>query len=135
YKVLLDETALFSDAFAQSPDVDAWVNGRRFEGAFVTGNFFDTLGVRAAIGRSFTPADDTPGETTVILISHRAWTTHFDADPDVVGKTVKVNDTPAQVIGVTPEGFRGLMVASLDFWAPLAHADALLPRGNQGRTT
>ncbi len=127
YEAFLDETSFFSDAFAQSADVDAWIDGRRLEGAFVTGNFFDVLGVRAALGRTFTLADDQPSGMPLVVISHRAWTTHFDADADVVGTTVRVNNTPARIIGVMPDGFRGLMVAALDFWAPLAHADTLFP--------
>src|SRR5690606_18257313 len=113
YEAFLDETSFFYGAFAQSADVDAWVDGRRLEGAFVTGNFFDVLGVRTALGRTFTLADDQPSGMPLVVISHRAWTTHFDADADVVRTTVRVNNTPARIIGVMPDGFRGLMVAAL----------------------
>ena len=99
------------------------------EGTLVTGNFFDVLDVRAALGRTFSAADDQRGGTPVLVISHRTWTTHFDSDPGVLGRIVRVNETPVRLSGIMPEGFRGLMVASLDFWAPLAHADRFLPGG------
>ena len=122
YDELRRETDVFADAFAQTPDFDAWIDGRRMEGTLTTGNFFGVLGVRAALGRAFTPADDEPGGAPVIVLSHRAWGRHFDGDSGVLGRTVQVDDVPFHVIGVMPEGFRGLAVGSLDFWAPLSLA-------------
>jgi predicted permease len=122
YETFLRETAVFSDAFAQTSDFDAWIEGRRMEGALVTGNFFHVLGVGAARGRVLTPDDDQPGGPAVMVLSHRAWARQFASDPGVLGRTVRVNDAPFRVVGVMPDGFRGLTVAPLDFWAPLAIA-------------
>lgn len=122
YDAFLRETTAFSDAFAQTPDVDAWVDGRRMEGALVTTNFFDVLGVSATHGRTFLAGDDRPGAAPVMVLSHRAWVRHFSSDPGVLGRTVLVNDTPLHVIGVMPDGFRGLKVGALDFWSPLSLA-------------
>jgi predicted permease len=122
YDDLIRETNVFTGAFAQTQEFDAWIEGRRMEGTLTTGNFFGVLGVRAARGRTFTSADDEPGGARVVVLSHRAWMRFFDGDAGVVGRLVRVNDMPFHVLGVMPEGFRGLTVGSLDFWAPLSLA-------------
>jgi MacB-like periplasmic core domain len=65
YEALVRETAIFSEAFASTPSVDARIDGARREGALVTGNFFQVLGVGAARGRALTPADDEPGAPAI----------------------------------------------------------------------
>ncbi len=121
YEALAAETDIFSGAFARTPNVDAWIEGRRMEGPLVTGNFFHVLGVSAARGRTLTPADDTPGAAPVIVLSHRAWSRHFAGDPGVLDRTILLNGGQVQVAGVMPDAFRGLdAVAAPDFWAPLS---------------
>src|SRR5262245_29983786 len=122
YDALLRETNVFVDAFASTSDVTGLVEGVRREGRLVTGNFFRMLGVSAERGRAFTPADDEPGSAAVLVLSHRAWVQHYDSDPTVVGRTYRVNDTPFEIVGVMPDGFRGLEVIGSDFWVPLAQA-------------
>lgn len=117
---LVRETRAFSDAFVAGPDVDGWTDGRRMEGALVTGNFFQVLGVGATRGRTFTPLDDRVGGRPVLVLSHRAWSRNFGGDPGVLAHDVLVNGTPFRVVGVMPEGFRGLAVTPPDFWAPLS---------------
>jgi predicted permease len=66
----------------------------------------------------------------VIVLSHRAWVQYYDGDPGVVGRTLRVNGTSFEVIGVTPEPFRGLeVIAAPDFWAPLSTLDVLREQG------
>jgi predicted permease len=120
YDALLRETGVFSDAFAMGPDIDRWVEGRRMEGSIVTGNFFQVLGVSAARGRTLAPSDDEVGGRQVMVLSHRAWSGRFASDPGILDRTILVNGVPFQVIGVMPEGFRGLTVAAPDFWMPLS---------------
>ena len=121
YETLVRETDVFSDVFASTGGIDAWIEGRRLEGPLVTGNFFHVLGVSAAHGRTLAPSDDEPGRPPVIVLSYRAWAQHFESDPGVVNSTVRVNGTSFHVVGVTPEHFRGLeVVAAPDFWAPLS---------------
>jgi predicted permease len=110
---------VFSGAFATGPDVDTRIDGRRMEGSLVTGNFFQVLGVSAARGRTLTPSDDELRHQAIVL-SHRGWMQHFAGDAGVLGRTVLVNDLPFEIIGVMPEGFRGLQVAAPDFWTPLS---------------
>ena len=119
YEALGRETGVFSDAFA-TMDVDTRIEGRRMEGSLVTGNFFHVLGVSAARGRTLTPSDEELGGRPAIVLSHRAWSRHFASDPGVLDRTLLVNRVPFQVVGVMPEGFRGLVVAAPDFWAPLS---------------
>jgi predicted permease len=119
YDALVRETGVFSEAFAIT-DVDCRLDGRRMEGSLVTGNFFHVLGVSAARGRTLTPSDDESGGRQAMVLSHRAWSRHFASDPGILGGTVLVNRVPFQVVGVMPEGFRGLTVAPPDFWAPLS---------------
>jgi predicted permease len=127
YEAFVRDTGVFSDAFARTADIDAWIDGTRMEGGLVTGNFFHVLGVGAARGRTLTPSDDRPGGALVMVISHRAWTTRFASDPGVLARPVLVNGARVQIVGIMPDGFRGLMVAPLDFWAPLAIAGQFRP--------
>jgi predicted permease len=133
YDTLVRETDVFSETFATTSDVAAWIEGIRREGRLVTGNFFRVLGAGAERGRTLTPSDDEPGRTPVIVLSHRSWSQHYARDPGVLDRTVRVNGASFSVVGVMPEGFRGLeAVAAPDFWAPLSLLDQFLP-GQQGR--
>jgi predicted permease len=88
----------------------------------VTGNFFETLGVRAAIGRTFAPEDDLGvGGHPVAVISDSYWDRKFARDPDIVGRTFTLSATTYTVIGVTPRGFTGEWVGRpTDLWVPVA---------------
>src|SRR5690606_38186538 len=119
YEALLRETDAFSDAFALGGETDAFIEGQRMQGSFVTGNFFQALGVSAARGRTLTPADEA-GRERAIVLSHHAWSRYIGSDPGVLSRAVEVNDSAFQVVGVAPEGFRGLAIAPPDFWAPLS---------------
>ena len=132
FDALVRETDVFSDAFATTSDIDSWIDGRRMEGPLVTGNFFHLLGAGAARGRALAPSDDEPGGSPVIVLSHRAWNVHFASDPGVLNRTVLLNGAQVQVIGVMPEGFRGLTVAAPDYWAPLSLLGQFR-RGEQAR--
>lgn len=72
----------------------------------VTGNYFETIGVRAAVGRIFTELDDRADAGAVVL-SYVGWMRHFDGDPAIVGERILINGVPFAVVGVTPESFTG----------------------------
>jgi predicted permease len=93
----------------------------RVWGYLATGNYFDVLGVRPALGRLFTPADDkSPGAHPVTVITHNCWQRRFAGDPNVVGKTVIVNGRSFTVIGVAPPGFTGSEIAyTPEMWFPV----------------
>ncbi len=88
---------------------------------FVSGNYFNTLGVGAYLGRPFTASDDRPGAPPVVVLSYAAWETEFARDPSIVGATVYVQQHPFTVVGVAPPAFFGDRIASIpaDLWLPL----------------
>lgn len=121
FDALRRETHVFTDAYAEQSQVDSRVDGRLMFGTFVTGNFFQVLGVHAAMGRALTPADDEPfAGQPVMVLSHRGWDRLFARDPAGLGRRVLVNGATIEIVGVMPEGFRGLTVAPGDYWAPLS---------------
>lgn len=73
---------------------------------FVNANLFDVLGVRPSIGRVMTPEEDSRNGPQVAVLGHPLWQSRYGGDPNVIGKTLMINDVPVQVIGVMPEGFR-----------------------------
>ena len=76
---------------------------------FVSGNYFQVLGVRPALGRLFNPEDDRAfGGAPWAILSHDFWRSRFAADPRVVGRTIRLNGYPLTIIGVTTQGFRGI---------------------------
>jgi predicted permease len=72
----------------------------------VTGNYFETLGVQAAIGRTLSARDDQPDAGAVVL-SHEGWTRYFDADPRIVGQAILINNVAFTVVGIAPDQFAG----------------------------
>jgi predicted permease len=119
FDALRAETSVFTDAYATVSNIDLRVDGRVMAVALVTGNFFQVLGVNPVMGRALRPADDESGGNPVIVLSHKGWKRHFDRNPGVLGRTVLVFGAPFEIIGVMPEGFRGLEVSGPDLWAPL----------------
>ena len=78
---------------------------RRLVGAEVTNDFLPTLGIQPLIGRPFTPADDRPGAPGTILLSYRLWQTEFGGAPDILGRTLSLDQQAYTVIGVMPATF------------------------------
>jgi predicted permease len=101
---------------------------QRVWGQLVSGNYFDMLGVRAALGRTFAPEEDrTTGRNPVVVLSHRFWQRHFDGDRNVLGQTVTLNSHPFMVIGVADEAFRGNEpFLSMDLWVPMMMQPAIM---------
>ena len=93
------------------------------DGFWASGAFFETLGVTASLGRTFTVADDVRGggpDGPVAVISHDLWQRHFGGAADVVGKSLAIDRVPFKVIGVTPPGFSGTIVGrTFDVALPL----------------
>jgi predicted permease len=86
----------------------------------VTTNYFATLETRPIAGRLFhADESDRPNESPIIVLSHRFWTRRFNADPAVIGKTVRLNRFPMTIVGVAPEGFQGTTIVAPDLWVPL----------------
>jgi len=97
----------------------------------VTGNYFAMLRLRPALGRLIEPRDDgAEGSGPVVVLSESLWRTSYASDRAILGRTIRLNGTPFEVIGVAPSGFRGTEGASIvDLWAPIAMQQTLRPRG------
>jgi predicted permease len=97
-------------------------NNLRMWGYEVTGNYFDVLGVRAARGRVLTPEDDrVRGGHPVAVISWACWQNRFAGDPQVAGRTIKLNGMDYTVLGVTPREFVGTeMIYTPEIFVPMA---------------
>jgi predicted permease len=95
----------------------------------VSADYFGTLGIDAALGRTFAAAEaSTPGSAPVAVLSHRYWTSRFGADPSVIGRSVTIDRIPFTVIGVMPRSFEGALqpvVASM--WLPVTMDPLLRP--------
>jgi len=94
-----------------------------FSGRCVSANFFQVLGLKMAIGRSFLPEEDPiPGSHSVAVISYRLWERDFAADPAIVGKTLLANGEVLTIVGVAPKGFRDMSYAGAyrDVWIPIS---------------
>jgi putative ABC transport system permease protein len=102
-------------------------------GSLVSGNFFDVLQVRAEVGRTFRPEEDTaPGAHPVVVLADRFWRRRFQADPGIVGRTIQLDRQPFTVIGVAARGFLGGAVGlSFDLWVPLAMQRQVSPGGDR----
>jgi predicted permease len=98
----------------------------------VSGNFFSVLGIGAAVGRTFTAAEDTvPGGHPVAVMSYGYWEKRFGRDQAVVGESLLVNGTPVTLLGVLPRGFRGVLADQApDLFLPVTLRDALKYRGS-----
>lgn len=90
----------------------------RLSGAWVSADAFTTLGVQPQLGRPFADSDSAAGAAPVALIGQRLWQLHFNADPGVLGREVRINGTPTTIIGVMPERFTFPMTEAI--WLPLS---------------
>jgi hypothetical protein len=90
-------------------------------GSMTSANYFDVLGVRPVVGRTFLPDEDREGGgSAVVVISHSLWQRRFDGSPDVGGRRIWVNNRAMTVIGVAPRGFHGTIARlGLDLWIPI----------------
>ncbi|HEY9463313.1 MAG TPA: ABC transporter permease [Vicinamibacterales bacterium] len=123
YEAMRRETSVFTDAAALDAGTLTRIDGRPAVGALVSGNFFQMLGVQSALGRPLVPEDDARlAGRPVIVLSHAGWRNLFDADQGIIGRRVVINNAPFEIVGVMPDGFRGLGLATPAYWAPLASA-------------
>jgi putative ABC transport system permease protein len=95
----------------------------------VSGNYFEVLGVRPALGRVFSMNDEqAPGANPVVVLSNGYWKRHFGANPQVLNQSVPINGTPMTVVGVAQQGFKGVQTGeSPDVFIPLTMAAQAMP--------
>ena len=107
---------------------------QRVFGELVTGGYFETLGLKPAQGRFFLPSEvTTSGSAPVAVLSYGAWQGKFGGSPDIIGRTLEINQTAVAVVGVAPKGFIGVSaVFGPDVWLPATMAEQVLPAQLQG---
>jgi putative ABC transport system permease protein len=88
------------------------------EGRWVTGNFFEVLGIDPLLGRALTREDDEPGRSRVIVLSHGLWRDHFGAAPDIIGTSATFDGQSHTIVGVMPPSFD--YPKNARFWVPIA---------------
>ena len=89
-------------------------------GSIVSANYFDALGVHPILGRGFEPGENVGSKShPVAVISYQLWQRRFKGDPEIIGKTQRLNGVVHTIVGVTPEGFYGTFVGwAMNFWVP-----------------
>src|SRR4029077_14153909 len=115
-------TSSYSHVAAVSPGWLMALTGtptpRQLEADRVSGNFFDMLGQRAALGRAFGLEAETRGQDQVAVLSYDLWQTSFGGDPSIIGRTLTLNGTPYTVVAVMPRTFHEF-ASTADLWTPL----------------
>jgi macrolide transport system ATP-binding/permease protein len=99
------------------------------DGAMVSPNYFDALGRKAALGEVFhAMPDESPGGQPLMVLGHGYWQDHFHSDPQIVGKTMRLNGHDFSIVGVMPASFTGeTPVAQPPFWVSTAMLDQVRP--------
>ncbi|HTU49081.1 MAG TPA: ABC transporter permease [Acidobacteriaceae bacterium] len=130
FKEIAGRKDLFSSAmaFAGPQQIDLSGNGPASiaQGVLVSGNYFETLGVRAALGRTLQPEDEQPGAPAVAVLDYGYWQRAFGGATTVVGRTLRLNNIVFTIVGVADRDFTRLTPGqNVDFWVPLWQATPL----------
>ena len=131
YRNYRENNHTFSGLLAYAPFLEATLGGespKQVTGAETSCNFFEVLGERPALGRTFVDSDcRAPSASPVVVLSDDLWRNRFGADPAIVGKTVSLNRAKFVVIGVAARAFGGPDLWPSAFWAPVTMQKALEP--------
>ena len=95
-------------------------------GSIVSANYFDAVGVHPILGRGFEPIEDVGNDAhPVVVISYQMWRDRFRGDPEIIGKTQRLNNVLHTIVGVAPKGFYGTFVGrAIQFWVPVSMQEA-----------
>jgi predicted permease len=118
-------------AFANSGRLDLTGNGPAsvINGQLVSGDFFRTMGLRAAIGRLIDASDDTPAAAPVTVLNYGYWQSAFGGSREVIGRTIELNAVPFTIVGVAEQRFTGITPGSdYDVWVPLIQGAKINPQ-------
>lgn len=131
-----DENRTFSHvaAFLESEHTLTGLgDARQVEGAVVSADFLDMLGVRPALGRLFAPDENVPGRERVVVLGYRFWQQQFNGDPSTIGASLMLDGIPHTVIGVAPAGAE--FPADLAVWVPLSYGTSWSATATKGRNS
>ncbi len=133
YLDLRAKNDVFQDVIGYSPmfgPLNLDDRSRLVLGEIVTGNYFGTLGVAAALGRTIVPDDDQPDAPRVAMVSYRSWVRDFGSSREAIGRTLKLRGEIYTIVGVAPRGFSGMTpVLSPEIWVPVAASLTVEPVG------
>jgi putative ABC transport system permease protein len=132
YRDLRDQAKVFDGLIATTQAAVGITYDRMSEpgdAEVVSGNYFSVLGVRPALGRLLTPADDgAPGANPAAVLSYRYWASHLGSDPRLVGQTIALNGHAFEVIGVAPPNFQSAVWGEMpDVFVPMSMLDVVIP--------
>ena len=103
----------------------------RVSGVRVSAGFFDVLGVKPRLGRTFLPEEEQPGNHQVMVLSDGLWRSRYNSDPNIIGKTVKVDSEDYTVVGVMPPDFEFQLYSPIrQLWVPVAYTQGDRERGS-----
>src|SRR5271155_4874132 len=130
FKAIRGEKELFSNvaAFAGPAQLDLSGNGpaSMAAGELVSGDYFQTLGVRAVLGRTLEPSDEQTDAAPVVVLNYGYWQSAFGGAAGAIGKTIRLNGVAFAIVGVTDPGFTRLTPGkTLDMWLPLTQIKGL----------
>ena len=133
FQDLKKQNTVFSDMLGYSLSLDAVgleQGSRSALGEVVTGNYFQMLGIKPAIGRTLLPEDDRRGAPRVVVISHKLWTREYGASPDVLTRFLRIHGQPYAIVGVAPRAFTGMIpIVSSEMWTTMAYVEEVQPGG------
>lgn len=123
YLDLQENCSLFDEFFVSKimgTTLDIGERAERTVGSIVSANYFDAIGVHPMLGRGFEPGEDLGSAAhPVTVISYQLWQGRFKGDPNIVGKTQRLNGVMHTIVGVAPKGFYGTFVGwAMQFWVP-----------------
>lgn len=132
------QTDIFSSLFAFAPAGQVTVvnddQPSFAEAEMVSGGYFAGLGLKQVLGRTITEGDVQPSAALVTVISYRYWSRQFGRSSSVIGRVIRLNNSPCIIIGVAPESFSGIEQGhSPDLWLPLSDVSEVAPWGMSGR--
>jgi putative ABC transport system permease protein len=134
WEQIRDRQDVFSTLFAYSPTRYNLATGgevRNVVGTRVSGQYFETLGIHAVLGRTLTAEDDKRGCAGTAVLSNDFWQRAYAGRTDIVGQTISLNGHPIEIVGVTQPGFSGIEVGSaIDVTAPICTEAIVDPAGN-----
>ena len=124
YKDYRDRNTVFSGLALYTPfqaTLTGEGSGGEVIGQIVSGNYFDVLGVKAVLGRTFLPEEDrVPGAQAVAVIGYTFWTRRYSASRSAIGRTIGLNNRRYTIIGVAPQDFHGAnALVTTDLWVPM----------------
>jgi predicted permease len=131
YRAYRDGSQALSGVMAYSRPWTVTLGGefpQEIEGVLVTCNYFDVLKLRTSVGTGFTAANcQRPDAPPAVILSHQLWVRVFGADPTIAQKTITLNGLSVGVVGVAPDGFEGIDITKVAFFAPTSMQPVLRP--------